>query len=90
MFADTARVSVNLHPAGIGSVVYSSETPWMDSAQGVRLRLAGIAWNVQPSSAVSVYASALHTLTAPTDNRRGRRLRGGARPGHQRRRAVDS
>jgi outer membrane usher protein len=61
-FSDTARVSWNAHRAGIASVLYISEQPWVSSAEATGVRLAGVSWNVQPGRSVSSYASVLHTI----------------------------
>lgn len=67
-FSDAVRVSLNLHLAGIASIVYISEQPWKSSAEGVGIRLAGLAWNLQLYRSVSAYASWLYTLTGRSDS----------------------
>ncbi len=62
-FSDTARLSLNMHRAGIGSIVYISEQPWVSSTEGVGARVAGVAWNGQAVGSLSVYASVLRTLS---------------------------
>jgi outer membrane usher protein len=61
-FSDAARVSLNLHLAGIASIVYISEQPWRSSGEGAGIRLAGLAWNLQLRGSLSAYASWLHPL----------------------------
>jgi len=67
-FSDTARVALNMHGAGTGSIVYDSEQPWSNTAQGAGIRLVGLSWNVQPSRLLSAYVSVLRTLSVPTDD----------------------
>jgi outer membrane usher protein len=62
-FSDTARVALNMHGAGTGSVVYDSEQPWSNTAQGAGIRLVGLSWNVQPARSLTAYVSVLRTLS---------------------------
>jgi outer membrane usher protein len=67
-FSDTARVALNMHAAGTGSIVYDSEQPWSNTSLGAGIRLVGLSWNVQPAHSLSAYVSVLRTLSAPSDN----------------------
>jgi outer membrane usher protein len=62
-FSDAVRVSLDLHLAGIASIVYISEQPWRIRDEGGGIRLAGIAWSLQLHRSVSAYASCLYALT---------------------------